>query len=134
MPLEIIDEIRPRTEERAWLRKVVALVGAVCLVVLLAIAATWPTKAHADTTTMVYKETSVTLTLFRKPCETPEILKVLEPELRAKYQAASLVYHGRTLRSCWLLTPEGAVTSMDEEGDRLFPDIPLAAFKKDTGA
>lgn len=53
MPLEIIDEIRPRKQERMSLRQIVMVVynaiGTLCLLFLLALAATWPTQANAQT-------------------------------------------------------------------------------------
>ena len=34
-------------QERGFLRKVIAVLGAICFFLLFALAATWPTKAHA---------------------------------------------------------------------------------------
>ena len=48
MPLEIIDEIRPRKAERSAFRTIASYaIGLLSLIALL-VAVSWPTKAHAQ--------------------------------------------------------------------------------------
>jgi hypothetical protein len=136
--LEIIDEIRPRKQERATLRGIVMavynVIGALCLLFLLALAATWPTNASADTTTMVYSDRQMTLRLLNQPCANTTVLSYLKQEARTRYLASILVWEGRTLQSCWRLTDDkAAVLNVDEEGDGLNPPIPVQVFKADSG-
>ena len=132
MPLEIIDEIRPRKEERSAFRTIASYaIGLLSLIALL-VAVSWPTKAHADTPSMVYSDQQITLRLLLKPCTAAAVLKHLPAQEHPAYREAVFVYDGRTLACCWR-ERGNAVRTMDEEGDRLVPDVPQELFKPDAG-
>ena len=95
----------------------------------------YASKAGADTSTMVYSDSQMTLRLLNKPCVNETVLSYLKQAARPRYQAAILVWEGRTLQSCWRLTDDkAAVMNIDEEGDGLQPPLPVEVFKRDAGA
>jgi hypothetical protein len=93
-------------------------------------AAFYSLRADAENVrTLVYSDPQVTLRLLNQPCTSELVLPHLKAEVRPKYQAAILVWEGRTLQSCWRLTQDRHVLSMDEEGDELRPYPQIEQFQ-----
>lgn len=111
--------------ERGVLRKVIAVLGALCLIVLLAIAATWPTKAHADT--RKYENRMATVRFLDSPCEidVPEKAK-----LRAAHGSFTMMARtpygmyplGRQdFKGCWKLVEDGYESVWEDGQSITFP-------------
>jgi hypothetical protein len=134
--LEIIDEIRPRKQERSTFReRVVFWFGIACLVLLVGIA----TNAYAAP---LFKNTGndgkpISLRLLDTPCTNPKVKAHLEANVKAQFipqfKSAVLHYGGRDWASCWI-EYEGAVLSYDEEGAPFNPPmgVPRSMFKEDS--
>ena len=69
--------------------------------------------------------------LFKRACESKTVVDQLKPEYVSKFQAAAMVYNGKSYEACWILTPDGNVVVIDEAGD--VTPIPLSMFKVDPG-
>jgi hypothetical protein len=123
--LEIIDEIRPHKDERSLLRKVIAVLGAVCLVVLLAVAVTWPTKAHADPRFQVSIE-GVTVVLYDDKCD-------LTDQITNLPYKATWTEKGKTYRGCWGARPDAGVVMAYFE-DKTIGLIPMQGLTPVRGA
>ena len=130
--LEIIDEIRPRRQERASLRRIVMAVynaiGALCLLFLFALAATWPTNANADDV-LIAKFGQLTVTLYQKPCTNADVLKQLEERVHQTYRAGEADHATLGHRNlCYLSVAEYKhIFVLDEKGG--MADLPKAAFR-----
>lgn len=120
--------------ERGFLRKVIAVLGAVCFLVLIALA----TNAHAAP---LFKNTGfdgqpISLRLLDTPCTHPKVKAHLEANVKAEFvsqfKSAVLYYGGKNWASCWI-EYQGMVLSYDEEGAPFNPPmgIPLELFKDD---
>ena len=102
MPLDIIDEIRPKKEQRQTFReRVLFLFGAICLVVLLLIAVAWSTKAHAAPKFEADSEGGVRVVLHDEPC-------ALDAVTNLPYR---VVWHegGQKVEGCWGPRPDAQV-------------------------
>lgn len=139
MPLEIIDEIRPRKQERSAFREIASYVIGLLALVALGIAVTWHTKANAAP---LFKNIGndgrpVSLRLLDTPCTHPKVKAHLEANVKdefiPKFKSAVLHYGGKDWASCWI-EYQGFVLSYDEEGAPFAPPtgIPLEMFKEDS--
>ena len=122
--LEIIDEIRPRKEERSFLRKVIAALGAVCLVVLVALAATWPTKAHAGPVYQADVE-GVKIVLTDEPCNLPAVSNL--------QRRATWTEKGKTTEGCFGGHPQFPIVLM-YFADKTVVVVPVQMFTQVRGA
>lgn len=141
--LEIIDEIRPRKEERASFREIASyIVGILCLVAL-GVAATWPTKAHAqDIPLHVLDKDGVQVRLMDSPCVDARSIMMIRPEALPRFKAVQSTWpekdgSRKDYGGCWAeLT---AQESGGEEGFLIvFSDgesgfVPKSEFKKVRG-
>ena len=120
MPLEIIDEIRQRKDERGFLRKVIAVLGFVCLIVLVGVA----TNAHAAPMAQTVTAEGARIVVTDEACQLKEVTNL-------KYRA---VWHekGKTFEGCYAVHPYGLVVAYFD--DKTVAVMPLDAFVKVTGA
>jgi hypothetical protein len=127
MPLEIIDEIRPRKQERATLREIVMAVynaiGILCLLFLFALAATWPTNANADP---IYRATAdgIVITLTNEDCKLPAVSNLKK--------RATWTEKGKTFEGCWGGHPAFPIV-MGYFADKTVVVLPVEAFAPVTG-
>lgn len=143
MPLDIIDEIRPRKDERGFLRKVIAVLGAICFVLLFLLAATWPTKAYADIPVHVLEKDGVQIRLMDKPCVDAKTLSQINPAQAHRFKAIESVWPERDgsrkkYAGCWVrLTKEEAKHHEDVFllvfEDNTSGGVPASEFKKTKG-
>jgi hypothetical protein len=122
--LEIIDEIRPRKDERSFLRKVIAALGAVCLVVLLAVAVTWPTKAHAGPILKAEAE-GIVVTIYEEACQLKEVTNLPK--------RATWTEKGKTFEGCIGAHPQFPVL-MGYFSDKTVVVLPVEMFTRVVGA
>ena len=123
--LEIIDEIRPRKDERSSLRKVIALLGLVCLLVLLGIAATWPTKAHAGPI-LKGEAGGVIVTIYEEDCQLTATVTNLP-------KRATWTEKGKTFEGCIGAHPQFPIL-MAYFADKTFVVLPVEMFTRVQGA
>ena len=125
--LEIIDEIRPRKQERATLRDIVVRVynwiGALCILFLLALAATWPTEANADPIARASAE-GIVITLTDEDCK---LTAVSNLKKRATWEEK-----GKTFEGCWGGHPAFPIV-MGYFSDRSVVVLPVEAFAAVSG-
>lgn len=121
---EIIDEIRSRKEERTSLaQRLIAGLGVVCLIVLIALAVTWPTKAHADVMAQTVTEDGQKIVLTNEPCKLEAVTNLKH---RATWHEKGKVYEG-----CYGVHPAGVV--LGYFADKTVVMIPVQVFTKVTG-
>ena len=128
MPLEIIDEIRPRKEERSAFRTIASYVVGLLSLIALLIAVSWPTKAHADGV-LIAKFGPLTVTLYAKPCTNADVLDRLEERVHKTYRAGEANHAKLGHRHlCYLSLPEYKhIFILDEKGGQA--DLPKEAFR-----
>ena len=132
MPLDIINEIRPKKEQRQTFRERVLFVfGAICPVVLLLIAVAWSTKAHAEPVSVYTAEVDgVRLRLLDVPCTDNTSLMLIStapPQLRSGWKASSSDWRMQsgkweTYPGCWLLVPAEVAGAPDDVFVLVFAD------------
>lgn len=115
-------------EERATLaQRVIAYLGALCMVVLLLVAATWHTSANADRVALSYTfPNGNKITLFKEPCQLGEWFK--------GWKRALYWWNGALVEACWRaqITPTGtSIYTVDAQGE--IGDLPPQVFRKDEG-
>jgi hypothetical protein len=138
--LEIIDEIRPRKQERMTLRERVGFwFGMACLVVLVGIA----TNAYAqDIPLHVLDKDGISISLMDRPCTDPVSIGRINPQHLPRFKAVRSVWPEKDgtrkeYAGCWAtLTPEesGSVEGfliVFSDGESGF--IPKSEFKKTRG-
>lgn len=116
--------------ERATLREIVVkvytVIGALCVLFLIALAATWPTQAYAEeeSVTMVAEVGTNRLFLFKDPCPLGGWF--------AKWKRAEWIWDGKPSAACWMMQRDQygnayahTVDDMGEPGV-----IPLVMFRK----
>ena len=124
--LEIIDEIRPRKQERASIRQVVMAVynaiGALCLLFLLALAATWPTNANADPRFQVVAD-GARIVLHDDKCAVGAVVNL---PYKATWEEKGKVFQG-----CWGARPDAGVVMFyfDDKTVGIIPMQELTAVK-----
>jgi hypothetical protein len=137
--LEIIDEIRPRKQERMSFREIVSyLIGVVSILLLVTLA----TNAYAtDIPVQVLEKDGITIRLMNKPCVEPVSVAMIVPSMLGRFKAIESVWpekdgSKKAYAGCWAhLTPPEAL----EEGYLVvFSDgqsgfIPKSEFKKMRG-
>ena len=116
-----------RAEIRSFLMKCAVVIGAFCLLMLLASQAIGAPVFRAQTPVG-----PVALKLHNTPCKSEKVkahFPKVRPEFHDKLRAATLTYGGKDWESCWVVVG-GFVNSIDEEGAFLEP-IDMRAFKDD---
>lgn len=130
--------------ERATLaQRLIAVLGTLCLVLLVCIAATWPTKAHAQAIPLhVLDKDGIEIRLMDLPCEDARSIMMIRPEALGRFKAVQSTWpekdgSRKEFAGCWAeLT---AKESGGEEGFLvIFSDgesgfIPKSEFKKVRG-
>jgi hypothetical protein len=100
--------------ERGFLRKAWAILGAVCFFILFAIAATWPTKAHADPRFQVEAD-GAKVVLYDDKCA---VAAVANLPYKATWEEKGKVFQG-----CWGARPDAGVVMFyfDDKSVGLIP-------------
>jgi hypothetical protein len=121
--LEIIDEIRPRKEERSAFREIASYVVGLLSLVALGIAVTWPTKANADP---IYRANAegIVITLTNEDCKLPAVSNLKK---RATWEEK-----GKTFEGCWGGHPAFPIV-MGYFSDRSVVVLPVEVFAPVTG-
>jgi hypothetical protein len=139
MPVDIIDEIRPHSNQRATIREWAGyFLGVVSILLLVALA----TNAYAtDIPVQVLEKDGITIRLMNKPCVEPVSVSMIVPSMLGRFKAIESVWPEKdgtrkAYAGCWAhLTPPEAL----EEGYLVvFSDgqsgfIPKGEFKKMRG-
>ena len=143
MPLEIIDEIRPRKEERSAFRTIASYAIGLASLVALLVAVTWPTKAGAqDVPLHVLDKEGIRIQLMGTPCVDPRSVMMIRPDALPRFKAVQSVWpqpdgSRKEFGGCWAALT--AQESGSEEGFLVvFSDgesgfIPKSEFKKVRG-
>jgi hypothetical protein len=145
MPLEIYPELSSREakQERGFLRKVIAVLGALCFVLLFALAATWPTKAYSqDIPLHVLDKDGVNIKLMGTPCVDAPSMSMIRPDALSRFKAIESVWpekdgSRKAYGGCW--TELTAAESGSVDGFLLvFADgasgfVPKSEFRKVRG-
>ena len=143
MPLEIIDEIRPRKEERSAFRTIASYAIGLASLIALLVAVSWPTKAHAqDVPLHVLDKEGIEIRLLDKPCVDARSVMMIRPDALPRFKAVQSVWpqqdgSRKEFGGCWAALT--AQESGSEEGFLVvFSDgesgfIPKAEFKKVRG-
>jgi hypothetical protein len=131
-------------EERATLaQRLIAVLGALCLVLLVCIAVTWPTNAHAqDIPLHVLDKDGVQIRLMDSPCVDARSIMMIRPDALPRFKAVQSVWPERDgsrkeYAGCWAALT--AQESGSEEGFLvIFSDgesgfVPKSEFKKVRG-
>src|SRR5688572_21050302 len=95
--LEIIDEIRPRKQERSTLREIASYVVGLLALVALGVAATWHTKAHAEPRFQVVAD-GARVVLHDDKCA---VAAVANLPYKATWEEKGKVFQG-----CWGARPD----------------------------
>jgi hypothetical protein len=129
--LEIINEIRPRKQERSLLREIVSyIVGALALLAL-GVAATWPTNANAET--KISKQGKDFVRLLDAPCTVKQVVEFFQANDGMKFlpafRQAEADIGGKRFAACWRTSvePEGFYILFYEDLDTAV--IPQTAFQ-----
>jgi hypothetical protein len=123
MPLDIIDEIRPRKEERSTLREIVSYIVGLASLIALLVAATWPTKANAEP--LITRHDKDYVRLMDGPCVAPKVVQMFVDGGAMKhlpaFKALAADINGEHLAGCWRtsLEPEGFYILFFEDRDPL---------------
>ena len=118
--------------ERGILRNAIAILGAVCLVVLLTIAATWPTKANAQEIPLhvIEHHDGVKLQLLGGPCMDPTsnvVIATAPPQFQRGWKALTSQWRTpdgtwQPFAGCWLVIPKEVAGAPDDVFVLVFSD------------
>lgn len=109
--------------ERGFLRKVIAFLGAVCFFLLFALAATWPTKAHALPIAQTVTQDGQKIVLTDEECRLDAVKNLKH---RATWTENGKVYEG-----CYGVHPAGVV--LGYFADKTVVMIPVQTFTQVIG-
>lgn len=109
--------------ERGFLRKVIAVLGAVCFFLLFALAATWPTKANALPIAQTVTQDGQKIVLTDEECRLDAVKNLKH---RATWTENGKVYEG-----CYWVHPAGVV--LGYFADKTVVMIPVQTFTQVIG-
>lgn len=130
--------------QRAALRKLVmqayTALGLLCIGLLLLLAVTWPTKAHAETVPPVYyaEHNGVRLRLLPSECVDPTSIMLIAtapPQFQRGWKSSSSDWRQpdgswATWSGCWLLVPKEVAGAEDDVFVLVFADGATAQVLK----
>lgn len=123
MPLDIIDEIRPRKEERSTFREIASYIVGLLALVALGVAATWPTNAHAGPILRGEAE-GITVTIYEEACQLKEVTNLPK--------RATWTEKGKTFEGCIGAHPQFPIL-MGFFSDKTVVVLPVQIFTRVTG-
>lgn len=109
--------------ERGFLRKVIAVLGAICFFLLFALAATWPTKANALPIAQTVTQDGQKIVLTDEECRLDAVKNLKH---RATWTENGKVYEG-----CYGVHPAGVV--LGYFADKTVVMIPVQTFTQVIG-
>lgn len=121
--LEIIDEIRPRKEERSAFREIASYVIGLLALVALGIAVTWHTKANALPIAQTVTQDGQKIVLTDEECRLDAVKNLKH---RATWTENGKVYEG-----CYGVHPAGVV--LGYFADKTVVMIPVQTFTQVIG-
>ena len=86
----------------------------------------------ASAAEMVAKNGDDVIRLQDRPCVHAGTLAQIKPEWREHFRMARALLDGHDWFACWLVTPQGTIAIVFEDGDTT--DLPMGVFKLDPGA
>ena len=113
-----------RVDRRTLAQRLIVAIGGVCLLVLILIAATWPTKAHAEPV-MQTSEGGVTVQLWTDAC-------ALQKQISNLPYKATWHENGKVIEGCWGARPDAGVVIF-YFADKTVGMAPIQAFVKVVG-